>query len=253
MSVVGGRAAGAAAAGIALLFALGAPTALAASGPTAAPPGPRPIPAVQELAEVTGPHVVRLGPSSGAFARGSVGPLRPITGARTTLPVLAHRTDARNRTWLQVRLPGRAMGGARPPATGWIVASGTTPTSTPWHLVVDVATRRVSVFYRGRLLHRFAAIVGAPATPTPLGSFFVEETVAMPANAAGAPFALATSARSAVLQEFEGGPGQTALHGVRNVGGRLGTAVSHGCVRLGDSSITWIAARMGPGVPITIR
>ena len=71
-------------------------------------------------------------------------------------------------------------------------------------------------------------------------------------GAAGAPYALALSARSDVLQEFEGGPGQIALHGIANLGGTIGTAVSHGCVRLANRSITWLAARISAGVPVTI-
>lgn len=74
----------------------------------------------------------------------------------------------------------------------------------------------------------------------------------MPAGSAGGPYALATSARSNVLQEFDGGPGQIGIHGLQNLGGRPGTAVSHGCVRLTDRAITWLAARIGPGVPVTI-
>ena len=40
---------------------------------------------------------------------------------------------------------------------------------------------------------------------------FVEEGVRLSGSASGGPFALATSARSEVLQEFEGGPGQIAV------------------------------------------
>lgn len=96
------------------------------------------------------------------------------------------------------------------------------------------------------------AIVGKPATPTPRGRFFVEESVQMMPGSAGTPFALALSARSNVLQEFAGGPGQIAIHGVGNIGGTAGTAVSHGCVRLQDGGIRWLAARIGPGVPVDI-
>jgi lipoprotein-anchoring transpeptidase ErfK/SrfK len=71
-------------------------------------------------------------------------------------------------------------------------------------------------------------------------------------GSAGAPFALALSSRSNVLQEFEGGPGQTAVHGVARLAGTPGTAVSHGCVRLADRDIRWLAARIAPGVPVTI-
>jgi lipoprotein-anchoring transpeptidase ErfK/SrfK len=98
----------------------------------------------------------------------------------------------------------------------------------------------------------FAAIVGKPSTPTPHGRFFVEESIRMPPGSAGGPFALALSARSDVLQEFEGGPGQIALHGVAQLGGTPGTAVSHGCVRLEGPDIRWMAAHIAPGVPVTI-
>ena len=81
---------------------------------------------------------------------------------------------------------------------------------------------------------------------------FVEESVALPAYDPGAPFAFALSARSNVLQEFDGGPGQIAIHGLANIGGVPGTAVSHGCVRLNAAAVRWLAARIGPGVPVTI-
>jgi lipoprotein-anchoring transpeptidase ErfK/SrfK len=80
----------------------------------------------------------------------------------------------------------------------------------------------------------------------------VEESVRMLAGAPGGPFALALSARSDVLQVFEGGPGQIAMHGVENLGGTLGTAVSHGCVRLSNRSIGWLVTRIPPGAPVTI-
>jgi lipoprotein-anchoring transpeptidase ErfK/SrfK len=98
----------------------------------------------------------------------------------------------------------------------------------------------------------FRAIVGKGSTPTPRGEFFVEEVIQLPARAVGAPFAFALSARSNVLQEFAGGPGQIGLHGLGNIGGTLGTAVSHGCVRLDNGALRWLITRTGPGTPVTI-
>lgn len=110
----------------------------------------------------------------------------------------------------------------------------------------------MTVYRNGRRLQSYPAIVGKPSTPTPAGEYFVEENVLLPVGMPGGPFALATSDRSNVLQEFDGGPGQIALHGLDNLGGQLGTAESHGCIRLADSAITWLAGRIQPGVPITI-
>ncbi|MEX2211540.1 MAG: L,D-transpeptidase [Gaiellaceae bacterium] len=129
----------------------------------------------------------------------------------------------------------------------------TAATTTKWHIIVSTSTRRVTVYREGRVVKVFRAIVGKPSTPSPPGRFFVEEAMRLPAGAVGAPFALALSARSNVLQEFAGGPGQIALHGLDNIGGVLGTAVSHGCIRLDTASIAWLAARIGPGVPVQIR
>ncbi|MHB8694179.1 MAG: L,D-transpeptidase [Solirubrobacteraceae bacterium] len=96
-------------------------------------------------------------------------------------------------------------------------------------------------------------MVGKPSTPTPTGEYFVEENIILGAGGLGGPFALATSDRSNVFQQFDGGPGQIALHGLDNLGGQLGTAESRGCIRLADSAITWLAARIGPGTPVTIN
>jgi lipoprotein-anchoring transpeptidase ErfK/SrfK len=166
--------------------------------------------------------------------------------------VIDNSVDASGQLWLQVRLPGRVLHLKTPPQTGWISASNTVISSTGWHLVVDLAARRVLVYDNGVQVRSYLAVVGKPATPTPTGEYFIEENVKMPAGAAGAPFALATSDRSSVLHEFEGGPGEIAIHGRENLGGTLGTAASHGCIRLATSAITWLAARIGPGVPLTI-
>jgi L,D-transpeptidase catalytic domain len=100
---------------------------------------------------------------------------------------------------------------------------------------------------------RSFAAVGKPSTPTPTGQFFVEETVIMPVSEPGGPFALATSARSNVLQEFDGGPGQIAIHGRDGLGGTPGQAESHGCMRITTPNIDWLASRIGPGTPVTIK
>jgi lipoprotein-anchoring transpeptidase ErfK/SrfK len=164
------------------------------------------------------------------------------------LPVLAAATGADGSNWLRVMLPGRPNG-----STGWISARDTRDASTRWRLTIDTSRRSVTVFRSGRVVRRFEAVVGAPSTPTPHGRFFVEETIRLPSKRVGAPFALALSARSNVLQSFDGGPGQVALHGLGNIGGVLGSAASHGCLRLARRPITWLAGRIGPGVPVTIR
>jgi hypothetical protein len=229
-----------------LVVALAATFLLSVPAGSAAATGIR-VQATQQLAVLLTAHGAHLRPKARSPQVALMAARRPITGEQTTLPVIGRSTGPGGVRWLQVMLPGRPDG-----SSGWIAQQGTRELVTGWHIVVDLAARRVVVYRDGRVVRAFQAVVGKPSTPTPTGQFFVEETVQMPASQAGGPFALALSARSNVLQEFEGGPGQIALHGREHLGGALGTATSHGCVRLDTASIDWLAARIGPGTPTTI-
>lgn len=191
--------------------------------------------------------VARTQPDRAAPALTTVSRRRPLTKTRTRLPVLARTRDDLGATWLRVMLPGRPNG-----RTGWIRARGTTPGFTSWRVVVITSSRQVRAYYDGKLIRTFRAVVGAAATPTPTGRFFIEESIRLGGDEVGAPYALALSARSTVLQRFAGGPGQIALHGTNNVGGVLGTAASHGCLRLSARAITWLATRLRPGTRVTV-
>jgi hypothetical protein len=201
----------------------------------------------QELTVLFTAHVAHREPAAGSPRILLVRADRPITGEQTTLPVIGHSTGPGGAQWLQVMLPGRPDG-----STGWIAQEGTRELVTGWRIMVDLAARRLRVYHDGRTVRTFQAVIGKPSTPTPTGQFFVEETVQMPAGHPGGPFALALSARSNALQKFEGGPGQIAIHGRENLGGTLGAAESHGCVRLATASIDWLAARIDPGTPVKI-
>ena len=204
------------------------------------------------LARLQTKHPARQTPDPAGLLVAVVNPNRPLTAEQTVLPVLSQTVGSDGQMWLEVRLPGRPLHGQVLAQIGWIKAAGTVFRHTSWHIVVNTERRRASVFRHGVEIRRFRVIVGKPSTPTPLGSYFVEENVALGSADVGAPYALATSARSAVLQEFLGGPGQIALHGRGNIGGKLGTAVSHGCIRFGTHAITWLAKRIPPGTPVTI-
>jgi lipoprotein-anchoring transpeptidase ErfK/SrfK len=220
----------------------------AVAGSAAAARAPARIQATQQLAVLTTAHDAHRAPEAGSAQTVVVPATRPLTGAATTLPVIGALTGPDGVKWLRVMLPGRPDG-----SSGWIAQQGTRETTTSWHLVVDLSGRRVRAYSFGHVAKTFPAVVGKSSTPTPTGEFFVEETLQMPAGEAGGPFALALSARSNVLQEFEGGPGQIAIHGRDDLGGTLGSAASHGCIRLATSSIDWLASRIGPGTPVTIE
>jgi lipoprotein-anchoring transpeptidase ErfK/SrfK len=203
--------------------------------------------ATQRLAVLLTTHAAHRAPAARSPQVAIVPARRPITGEQTTLPVIGQSSAPGRERWLQVMLPGRPDG-----STGWILQSATRSLTTGWRILVDLTARRVGVYRDGHVVRTFQAVVGKPSTPTPTGQFFVEETVQMESGQPGGPFALALSARSNVLQEFEGGPGQIAIHGRNNLGGTLGAAESHGCIRLATTSIDWLSARIGPGTPVKI-
>ena len=86
------------------------------------------------------------------------------------------------------------------------------------------------------------------------GAFAISERVRQPRGAVIGPWALHLTAFSSVLHSYDGGPGRIALHG--RAGGLLldplGSARSHGCVRMPSGFVRWLARRVRPGVPVDI-
>jgi lipoprotein-anchoring transpeptidase ErfK/SrfK len=218
--------------------ALALPASAAAAG----------VPVTQPLVILLGDHVAHASADTGSRVIEPVAAVRPLTGVRTVLPVMGLIRSKDGNRWYHVRLPGRPSG-----HTGWILADQTIRSSTEWRIVVTVSARRVEVYRDGKAVRRFAAVVPKAATPTPYGLFFVEEAERIAPGEVGGPYALAISARSDIFQEFEGGPGQIAIHGTNGLGDPLGSAASHGCIRLAPSAITWLSARIGAGVPVTVQ
>ena len=121
---------------------------------------------------------------------------------------------------------------------------------------IDVGDRIVTVFRSNRVLHRFRAVVGAPSTPTPVGRFAIAEIVrqADPAGFLG-PWALHLTAHSDVLDDYGGGPGTVAIHGRggASLGDPLGSARSHGCIRIDNRPIRYLARHLIAGTPVDVK
>jgi lipoprotein-anchoring transpeptidase ErfK/SrfK len=62
-----------------------------------------------------------------------------------------------------------------------------------------------------------------------------------------------------VLQRFDGGDGTVGIHGRGGASlvDPLGSARSHGCIRLANDAVDWLVRRIGvsrlPGTPVDIR
>jgi len=228
----------------AALLAAGSCASLATAAHAAAPR----VPFTQPLVILLQDHVAHAAADTHSRVVEPVAALRPLTKVRTVLPVMGTVKGKDGNRWVHVRLPGRPSG-----HTGWILADQTIRSSTEWRLVVTVSARQVAVYRDGLLVKTMPAVVPKPSTPTPYGQFFVEEAARIAANDVGGPYALAISARSDIFQEFEGGPGQIGIHGTDGLSDPLGSAASHGCIRLSPAAITWLARRIGAGVPVTVQ
>ena len=241
-----------------------APAALAlaalAAGAAAAPvearkPKPSPKPPQQAVVLPRGTSIV-------AHARGRQ--IRVFPGRGAKRPKLVLRTRAAQRSpivflvkwerrrwtrprWVRVYLPRRPNG-----STGWVRSSAVRFYRNPYRLRVDLRRHRLTVWKRRRVVLRSTIAVGTMTTPTPAGRYFVRRLV-RPSNPRGpfGPFVYQTSAYSPVLRRFAGGPGQIGLHGT-NAPRRLGTNVSHGCIRVRNRHIRRLSRLLPLGTPIRI-
>lgn len=220
--------------------------ARAAGTPPVAPPARA---SGSVVAKVVVPSVVRSAPGGGRVLW-TPATRTPWGGGPHWLTVFASGQDREGREWLRVGLPVRPNG-----SRGWIRADHVLLARTAWWIEVSTGRRRVSVYRDGRLVRRFQAVVGAPATPTPHGLYAVYDPVAqVPADGFLGPWALHLTAFSNVLDDYGGGPGRVAIHG-RDAGSLrdpLGTARSHGCVRVTNADVSWLARRVPPGTPVRI-
>ncbi|CAN5277531.1 hypothetical protein BH20ACT16_BH20ACT16_03810 [soil metagenome] len=160
--------------------------------------------------------------------------------------VLESRRDAKGRLWLRVRLPMRPNG-----RTGWVprAALGELRAVTT-KLRVNRTTLRATLYRAGRKVWSSPIGVGAPATPTPAGRFWVRERLRnLGGGAIYGPWAFGTAAYS-VLSDWPGG-GVVGIHGTNQpqlIPGRP----SHGCIRVPNEKIEQLARRMPIGTPVEI-
>lgn len=156
-------------------------------------------------------------------------------------------TDAQGRVWVKLRIPGRPNG-----REGW-VARGALGAfhETRWLIVVNLGERRLTAYYDGRVRMVAPVGVGKPSTPTPPGHFWIRERFRI-SNRSNPywPYALGTSDYS-TLPNWPGG-GVVGIHGDFGEPDEIPGDPSHGCIRMRDSDIAWLAPRVTLGTPVDI-
>ncbi len=228
--------------------ALGAVLIAIAAGALAAPPShaappriQRAFPAAGELVEPR--VVVRRAPSLRAEPITVLHQFRSDYRPQVVLAV-ALATGSDGKPWYRISLPMRPNG-----TTGWIPASAVEVAPMHNRIVVDRSARTISVYAGRRLLLHAPVAVGAPGMETPVGRFYVTARF-VPDDSFLGVFAVETSAYSK-LSEWPGG-GKVGIHGT-SMPQLLGQAVSHGCVRVANTTAA-VLRRLAPlGTPIWIR
>jgi lipoprotein-anchoring transpeptidase ErfK/SrfK len=149
------------------------------------------------------------------------------------------------RFWYRVSIPMRPNG-----TYGWIPARTVSLAPTHSQIVINLASRTIDVYRFGK--HRWHGIVaiGAPGRETPLGHYYVAARFVPYHDPFLGVFALETSAYSK-LTEWPGG-GVVGIHGT-NLPQLLGQAVSHGCVRVSNTTARQLERLAPLGTPIWIK
>jgi L,D-transpeptidase catalytic domain len=211
---------------------------------------PGPTMARAFTAEIKVPTIARAKPNAGRIVA-HIRTEAPWSGGRNQLLVLGSKHDTLGRTWLHVELPSRPNG-----AAGWMLADFAEVSPTSYHVIVSLSKRTLSLYHHGKLVKTVQSVVGAPNTPTPTGLFAVSTAVPQP-NPEGfyGPWVLHLNAFSNVYKTFEGGDGVIGIHGRAGASleNPLGTAESHGCVRVDNDVVSLLAHVAGPGTPVEIR
>lgn len=234
----------------------------ASGAPADGVPSVAPVPFARELAPVSRPTLegewvativyptaVRRAPSFHGKQLGMVPAVTPW-GTPDELLVLGKRTNPEGRTWLRVRLDVRPNGSAV-----WLDGQDVTVHRDSWRILVSRSKRLLTVFYDNHAKIAFRVVVGKPSTPTPKGLFAIAAELRQPTNTDfEGSWVMPLTAHSDVLQRFAGGDGQIALHGRGGASllDPLGTARSHGCIRLADSAIGWIATHVPVGTAVLV-
>jgi lipoprotein-anchoring transpeptidase ErfK/SrfK len=148
--------------------------------------------------------------------------------------------------WTQVRIPGRPNG-----RSGWVPSGALAPARlTRWALEIDRRGLRARVAYAGRVVWTAPVGIGAEGSPTPAGRFWIREKLRVRGDTIYGPWALGTSAYS-VLTDWPGG-GVVGIHGT-DMPELIPGRPSHGCVRLRNAAIRYLARHLPVGTPVRIR
>jgi lipoprotein-anchoring transpeptidase ErfK/SrfK len=230
-----------------------------ASVPVVQPPAKTPVQCTAATTGVASPRVAYVGivkhvavirkePQGGSAVVERLGRLDQ-NGFREVLGVIGARSGADCApAWYRVALSVLPNG-----TTGWVRAWALHTYRVRSRIVIDISQRRLRLYRSGKLEFETSAAVGASATPTPLGRYFINERYVL-ANAGGpfGPYALGISAHSNALQHVWVEDGPIGIHGT-NEPWSIGHAASHGCVRVANDVMRRLFPLAPAGTPVIVQ
>jgi lipoprotein-anchoring transpeptidase ErfK/SrfK len=189
--------------------------------------------------------------SAPAYRRPGVRPLARFArlnqnGVPTVFGVRAAvlRRDCRA-AWYRVQLPIKPNG-----VLGYVRARDVELGRVRTRITVDLSAKRLTFFRDGRAVLRIRVGIGSTATPTPIGSFYVNQRFRENPNGPYGPAAIGISAYSTVLTWWaQGGP--VAIHGT-NRPGTIGRAASNGCIHVPNAILLRLFRMTPAGTPVVI-
>lgn len=208
-----------------------------------APPNPRLSWAGRLLVVAT----ARANPGRGGKPLRLLQPIAPLGAGPVWLQVRGVKVVGDSR-WVKVLIPVRPNG-----STGWIRASDMAFRPLRSRIDIDLSDRKLTVVRNGRIKRSFTVAVGTRRNPTPTGRFALAEIIPTgDPRAFLGPIVMPLTAFSDVLNEYAGGNGRVAIHGTSKPE-LIGTAASHGCIRMRNADIQRLTRLVRGGTPVIIR
>jgi lipoprotein-anchoring transpeptidase ErfK/SrfK len=132
--------------------------------------------------------------------------------------------------------------------------------ANPVAVTVSRNETKVRVFKRGKLVKTYTVAVGSPQYPTPTGRFVVQSMQKNPSwNVPNSAWAGSLAGETIpggdpnnpLVARWIGFNGSVGFHGTNN-GGSLGSAASHGCVRMAPNDVIDLFTRVNVGTPVLV-
>jgi lipoprotein-anchoring transpeptidase ErfK/SrfK len=189
---------------------------------------------------------VYAGPDERSFSKAYPNPWLLNDNPKLGVPQV-FAVEEKQGDWLKVLLPVRPNG-----TTGWVKVSDVNVTTDPYRILVELGAHRITVYQNDNAILQEAVAIGAPATPTPPGKYYLRVLIKAPnPRTVYGPYAFGLSAHSEVLDTFNGGDAEVGIHG-NNDASVLGKSVTHGCIRMSNDGVTRLSTLLPLGTPVEI-